>query len=127
MTVDVREIAYQITNDTPQGAAVTIVKLIQAVLDLLPGAYSQGQFIAKLQQELPMLGYRLEQGPQFIYFSHLQIGDRFKTSEGKLYQKIDPIPQPDFRNESTAPLTARDLQTNKPVYIAPNERVEKLE
>lgn len=126
MSIDIEEIAYQFTSDTPQTAAINMTKLFKTVLGLLPNAHSRGQFIAKCQAELAMLGYQLEPGARLVYFSHLSPGDQFKTANGKLYRKIEPIPQPDFRGESTPSLTALDLQTNKPVYISANERVEKV-
>lgn len=127
MPIDIHEIAYQLTDDTPQAAGVTTVKLLKAVLDAMPNVRSRTQFILSLNQELAMLGYRLDLVPKLVYFSHLKVGDQFKGPGGKLYRKIEPVPQPDFRGESTPSLTAYDLAAQKAVYISANERVEKVE
>jgi|YNPMSStandDraft_1061717.scaffolds.fasta_scaffold20433_1 hypothetical protein len=126
MDLDLRSIADQLTDDTPERAAMSMAQLFDLALDSLAGTHRRDGFLTAFKREMARRGYRLLPGPRLIPFARLQIGDRFQTADQKRYRKIAAmVIQQDPQN----PLryNAYDLQTGDLVSIAETEWVEKIE
>lgn len=126
MDLDLRWIADQLTDDTPERAAMSMAKLFDLALDSLSGTNRRDGFLAAFKREMARRGYRLLPGPRLTPFARLQIGEKFETADRKRYRKISAlVVQDDPQN----PLqyNAYDLQTGNLVSIDEAEWVEKIE
>lgn len=126
MNLDLRSIAYQLTDDTPERAAISMAQLFELALDSLSAERSRDSFLLVFKREMARRGYRILPGPRLIPFTRLQIGDRFQTADQKRYRKITAMV---IQNDPQNPVqyNAYDLQTGDLVSIADTEWVEKIE
>lgn len=126
MNLDLQDIAYQITSNSPKDAAITTARLLRAVMGALPNS-GYGLFASVMRAEMAKLGYRFERDPRLVSFFTLQVGEQFKRLDGKQYSKIEPVKEIVGPHRIEVIQAAYDQQLNKPVYIEPNEIVEKIE
>ena len=127
MSIDLQDIAYQITNNTPRDAAIITARLLHAVMKALPTPQGHGQFVSILRAEMAKAGYRFEYDSRLVRFSKLQVGEQFKRLDGKQYSKIEPVKEIVGPHRMEIVLEAFDQQLNQRVYIEPDETVEKIE
>lgn len=126
MNLDLRSIADQLTDDTPERAAMSMAQLFDLALDSLSGTHRRDGFLTAFKREMARRGYRLLPGPRLMPFARLQIGEKFETADHKRYRKISALViQDDPQNP--AQYNAYDLQTGNLVSIDETEWVEKVE
>ncbi len=126
MNLDLHSIADQLTDDTPERAAMSMAQLFDLTLDSLSGTNRRDGFLVAFKREMARRGYRLLPGPRLIPFARLQIGEKFETADHQRYRKISAlVVQDDPQN----PLhyNAYDLKTGNLVSIDEAEWVEKIE
>jgi hypothetical protein len=125
--MDIHEIAQELTASTPDAAARSTARLLNAVMDQQRTPQALVHFMEVLSAELEHSGMFLAQALKPAPFSLLARGDLFITSDGMLCRKIDPIPQAELRGEVQPPLTALNLKDGTAVHIGGTALVHRLD
>ncbi|MBI4674505.1 MAG: hypothetical protein HY741_22905 [Chloroflexi bacterium] len=127
MNINLQQIANEITRNDAKYAAATTARLLKFILDALPSQKYYADFVAALKAQMAAQGYRFEYMPSLMPFYKLGVGEFFKTSDGALYRKIEPVSTYDFRDQMTFTHPAARRMDNQQVKIfGANDIVERV-
>lgn len=124
MPFDARKIARRITDTTTQNAAANTAALIDAIVNEMQSPQRRAEFVDALRRALAQRGWRFDEGPKLVLFGLLDVGECFRTLEGKLFCKIEPITYTD--DNTSVVVNAYHLESNHQVFIKDREKVEQM-
>ena len=97
------------------------------MLSALPHERAEQSFLSAFYAEMAKLHFRMERDPRLTQFYRLKVGDEFRTSNGRRFRRVAPVPYYDYRDQFTLYLEALDPENNQLYYFSGPEVVEKTE